>query len=60
MSTNQREINRRLRILKHARETGNVALTCRFFGIGRSTFYEWRARFDKGGLESLMAESAFR
>ena len=28
MSTNQREINRRLRILKHARETGNVALTC--------------------------------
>ena len=34
MSTNQREINRRLRILKHARETGNVALTCRYFEIG--------------------------
>jgi transposase InsO family protein len=53
MSTNQRELNRRLRILKHARESGNIAQTCRYFGIGRSTFYEWRARFDKGGLEGL-------
>jgi transposase len=53
MSTNQRELNRRLRILKHARECGNVALTCRYFGIGRSIFDAWKTRFDKGGLESL-------
>ncbi len=53
MSGNQREINRRLRIRKHARENGNIAMTCRYFGIGKSTFYEWRARFEKGGLNGL-------
>jgi len=29
MSTNQREINRRLRILKHARETGELVIRSR-------------------------------
>ena len=53
MSGNQRETNRLLRILKHARESGNIAMTCRYFGIGESTFYEWRARFEKGGLNGL-------
>jgi hypothetical protein len=31
-----REIQRRLRILKHAEETGHVGRTCRYFGIGRA------------------------
>ena len=53
MSGNQRETNRRLRILKHAKTNGNIAMTCRYFGIGKSTFYEWRARFEKGGLDGL-------
>jgi len=53
MSKEERELNRRLRILKHARDTGNVALTCRYFGIGRSTFYLWKSRFDKEGISGL-------
>ena len=28
-------------------------MTCRYFGIGKSTFYEWRARFEKGALDGL-------
>ena len=53
MSADERELNRRLRILKHASESRNVSLTCRYFGIGRSTFYEWKTRFDKEGLAGL-------
>ena len=33
---------RKLRILRHAEEIGHVARTCRYFGIGRSSFYRWR------------------
>ena len=36
---NRREIQRKLRILQHATESGNVRKTCRYFGIGRASFY---------------------
>jgi hypothetical protein len=42
MTTDEREINRRRRILDHADESGNVAKTYRYFGIPRSLFYVWR------------------
>ncbi|MFT5098605.1 MAG: hypothetical protein ACI9UK_002203 [Candidatus Krumholzibacteriia bacterium] len=45
MSNEKQELNRRLRILKHAQESGNVNLTCRYFGIGRFAYYEWQAKF---------------
>jgi hypothetical protein len=34
--------HRRVRALDHAKATGNVAETCRVFGVSRKTFYEWR------------------
>ncbi|MFZ1539207.1 MAG: integrase core domain-containing protein [Chromatiaceae bacterium] len=30
-----------------------VSLTCRHFGIGRSLFYKWKARFDEAHLQTL-------
>lgn len=53
MSSKQREINRRMRILKHAEENGNVCQTCRYFGIGRATFFRWKRRFDHEGEDGL-------
>jgi hypothetical protein len=44
MDKDQREIRRKLRILEHADRIGSVAVTCRYFGIGRSSFYRWRIR----------------
>ena len=45
---------RRLAILRHAEEvTGNVALTCRYYGITRQAFYLWRRRYEAGGLAAL-------
>ena len=39
-----RNAARRLAIIKHAREvTGNVALTCRYYGISRQVYYRPRS-----------------
>ena len=54
MNKDQREIQRKLRILRHADETGHVAKTCRYFGIGRSSFYRWREAHRKHGDAGLV------
>ena len=45
MNEEQRLVQKRMRVLEHAKKTGNVRKTCRYFGIGRSSF--------TGGKESL-------
>jgi transposase InsO family protein len=53
-----RMAKRRLAILRHAEEiTGNVALTCRYYGISRQVFYTWRRRYDAHGLDGLRDRS---
>lgn len=53
MSSKQREINQRLRILQHAEGSGNICKTCRYFGIGRATLYRWKRKYDLDGEEGL-------
>ena len=36
---------------------GNVARTCRHFGISRQTFYRWQQRYDPYDLTTLEAHS---
>jgi transposase InsO family protein len=53
-----RRAKRRLAILRHAEEiTGNVALTCRYYGISRQCFYTWKRRYDAHGLDGLRDRS---
>ena len=40
-----------------AEHDGNVSLTCRHFGISRSTFLRWRHRFDPRDTDTLKDES---
>jgi len=47
MTKNQREIQGKLRILRYAAESGHVAKTCRYSGIGRSSFYRWRKAYSE-------------
>ena len=54
MNKDQREIQRKLRILKHAEDIGSVVKTCRYFGIGRSSFYRWREVYAKHGETGLI------
>ena len=54
-----RMAKRRLAILRHAEEiTGNVALTCRYYGISRQIFYTWKRRYDAHGLDGLRDRSS--
>ncbi len=49
-----RDARRRLAMLDwHRAHSGNVSLTARHFGVGRSTVYRWLGRFDRFRLESL-------
>jgi transposase InsO family protein len=49
---------RRLAIIRHAQEvTGNVALTCRYYGISRHTYYLWLRRYEEYGIEGLRDRS---
>jgi transposase InsO family protein len=47
-----------LAIIRHAQEvTGNVSMTCRYFGITRQAFYKWLRRYEDQGLEGLRDRS---
>ncbi len=50
----KRDISRKLRILDHAKNTGNDAKTCLYFGISRDSFYTWRKAYDKSGEMGLI------
>jgi len=54
MTQKDRESLRRLRILRHAEETGHVGRTYRYFGIGRASFYRWTAAREKRGKAGLV------
>jgi transposase InsO family protein len=47
----------RLRALELWRETGDVALVARTFGLSRATLYRWRSRFDPADFSSLKDRS---
>jgi transposase InsO family protein len=56
--TQQRAVKRRLAVLRHAAEvSGNVAATCRYYGISRPTFYRWLRRYEELGEEGLRDRS---
>lgn len=60
MTHDQIVYQRRVRVLEHAAASGNVAETCRLFGISRKTFYEWRSVAERYGLEALMPKARRR
>ena len=41
----QRRVKHCVAMIRHAEEvTGNVAMTCRYYGISRQCFYKWKRR----------------
>ena len=49
-----RDVRRRLAIIQHAEEvTGNVAMTCRYYGISRQVYYRWLRRYQEQGIDGL-------
>ena len=54
MTQAQRDINRKLRVLKYAEEIGNISKACRYFGISRQSFYAWKRALSEKGEEGLI------
>ena len=53
-----RQAKHRLAILRHRDEiSGNVAATCRYYGISRTRFYRWQRRYEEQGLAGLRDKS---
>jgi transposase InsO family protein len=50
----QRDVSRKLRVLTHAQESGNVSRTCRYFGVSRETFYQWKKAYERDGERALI------
>ncbi|MBD3609593.1 MAG: helix-turn-helix domain-containing protein [Gammaproteobacteria bacterium] len=50
----QKDISRKLRILNHAKEIGNVSKTCRYFGIFHEAFYKWKRAYEAHGEIALI------
>jgi hypothetical protein len=45
---------RRPAVLRHVEEvSGNVAATCRYYGISRQCYYGWLRRFEADGLDGI-------
>lgn len=53
-----REARKRLQWMDHYARHKNVSLTCRYFGIGRETFYRWKKRFNPRNLSTLENRSS--
>ena len=53
MTDEGRDIQRKFKVLQHAEKIGNARKACRYFGVGRSSFYRWRAAYQKDGEAGL-------
>jgi len=58
----ERELTRKanwpLAIIRHAQEvTGNVAFTCRYYGVPRQSYYKWLRRYEELGVDGLRDRS---
>lgn len=48
------DIRRKLKILNHAKASGNISKTCRYFGISREIFYRWKRSYEAKGEVGLI------
>jgi transposase InsO family protein len=54
MTKAQRDISKKLRVLTYAHQIKNVSEACRYFGISRSAFYEWKKAYSIHGDQGLI------
>jgi transposase len=55
----ERWARRRLAVLRDVEEvSGNVAATCRYYGISRQSYYGWLRRYEADGLDGLKDRSS--
>lgn len=50
----QLDIRRKLKVLNHGQEMGNISKTCRHFGVSRETYYKWKRDYKAKGEAALI------
>lgn len=50
----QRDVQRKIKVLRYAEQIGSVAKVCRYFGVGRASFYRWRSAYRQHGEAGLI------
>lgn len=48
------DIRRKLKVLSYAKEIGNVSKACRYFGVSRETYYQWKRDYERDGERALI------
>ncbi|MDV3908074.1 IS481 family transposase [Elizabethkingia anophelis] len=48
------DICRKLKVLNYAKEIGNISQTCRYYGISREAFYQWKRAYEKEREQGLI------
>jgi hypothetical protein len=56
MELSSDETNRKIHVFVHAKLSGNIALTCHYYGVTRQVFYKWQRNFLKDGIEGLKSK----
>ena len=51
--TNSSAVEKRLQVIKLAKQIGNISEACRIHGMNRSSFYGWKRRYELHGIEGL-------
>lgn len=50
----QHDVSRKLKVLSYAKEYKNISKACRYYGICRETFYQWKRAYEQLGEEGLI------
>jgi transposase len=55
----ERRANHKLAVLRHVEEvSGNIAASCRYYGVSRQAYYHWLKRYEAEGFEGLKDRSS--
>ena len=55
----ERRANHKLAVLRHVDEvSGNVAASCRYYGVSRQAYYAWLKRYEDEGFDGLKDRSS--
>ena len=56
MTNEERDIQLKLEVPRHAGKIGDVGKKCRSFGIGKSTFCRWKAAYEQRSEAGLIIQ----
>ena len=55
----ERRANHKLAVLPHVEEiSGNIAASCRYYGVSRRAYHHWLKRYEAEGFEGLKDRSS--